>query len=155
MNDTQVRTRLAAAGLDLPVVDAPRSRYVPMRISGAIAFCAGVTSDGMTGTVGVDATTEQAVLAAEHAALRQLAYIESELGSLDAVHAVLRLTGYVACATGFGDAPVVIDAASAVFLTAFGDDGRHARSAVGVAGLPLGALVELEAVLALRGVDRA
>jgi enamine deaminase RidA (YjgF/YER057c/UK114 family) len=151
VSGSTVRSRLIDAGLALPGVDAPRSRYVPLRVHAGVAYCAGVTSDGMTGVVGDDATVEEAMLAARHAALRQLAYVESGLGSLDVVADVLRLTGYVCCRAGFAGTPDVVDAASVVYLNAFGPDhGRHARSAIGVAGLPGGALIELEVVLALR-----
>lgn len=145
-----VRERLSSAGITLPEVSPPASRYVPLKRFGELAFCAGVTSDGNRGTVGIDATLEDAVEASVIAAKRQLAYIERAIGSLDLVSEVLRLTGYVACVPGFVDMPKVLDAASEIFLTAFGEVGSHARSAVGVAGLPLGELVELEAVLVLR-----
>jgi enamine deaminase RidA (YjgF/YER057c/UK114 family) len=146
-----VRARLAAARLELPAVAAPRSRYVPLRRHGDLVFCAGVTSDGVTGLAG-ECAIELARAAARVAALRQLAYLEAGIGSLDAVTGVLRMTGYVACTPGFGGTPEVIDAASEVFLAAFGPaSGAHARSAVGVAGLPGGALVELEAIVTVNG----
>jgi enamine deaminase RidA (YjgF/YER057c/UK114 family) len=156
MSDSAVRSRLQAAGLELPPVTAPRSRYVPLRCHGGVAFCAGVTSDGLTGMAGDGCPVGRAREAAQLAALRQLAYLEAGLGSLDEVADVLRLTGYVACVPGFGRTPEVVDAASEVYLAAFGPEhGAHARSAVGVAGLPGGALVELEAVFAVRAVAHA
>jgi enamine deaminase RidA (YjgF/YER057c/UK114 family) len=144
-----VRGRLAAAGIELPEVLPPSQRYVPLRRYGQLAFCAGVTSDGIFGTAGLDATIEDAQAAAAIAACRALSYVEQELGTLDAVADVLRMTGYVAAVAGFGDVPLAINAASDILLTAFGDAGRHARSAIGVASLPMGALVEIELVLSL------
>jgi enamine deaminase RidA (YjgF/YER057c/UK114 family) len=145
-----VRDRLTAAGIELPEVRPPSQRYVPMRRYGQLAFCAGVTSDGIYGTVGLGATLEDGEAAAAIAACRALSYIENEVGSLDAVADILRLTGYVACVPGFREVPLVINAASDILLTAFGEQGRHARSAIGVASLPVGALVEIELVLSLR-----
>jgi enamine deaminase RidA (YjgF/YER057c/UK114 family) len=147
---SQARARLSQAGIELPEVLLPAARYVPMRRYGRLAFCAGVTSDGIYGTAGVDATAQDGQAAAELAARRALSYVENELGSLDAVADVLRLTGYVACVPGFREVPMVVNAASDVLLTAFGDAGRHARSAIGVVALPVGALVEIELVLTLR-----
>src|SRR5947209_4204931 len=100
-----VRSRLAAAGHALPEVAAPRSRYVPLRRHGDLVFCAGVTSEGITGLAG-ECAMELARMAARVAALRQLAYLEAGIGSLDAVTGVLRLTGYVACTPGFGGTPL-------------------------------------------------
>jgi enamine deaminase RidA (YjgF/YER057c/UK114 family) len=117
---------------------------------GEVGYCAGVTSDGHIGVAGSTVGVTQAREAARWAALRQLAYLESVLGSLDGHIRMLRLAGYVCCDSGFTDTPAVIDAGSDVYLTAFGDDrGAHARSAIGVAGLPGGALVELEVTFAL------
>jgi enamine deaminase RidA (YjgF/YER057c/UK114 family) len=145
-----VRGRLAAAGIELPEVAPPSQRYVPMRRYGQLAFCAGVTSDAIFGTAGLDATLEDGQAAAAIAAQRALSYLEHELGTLDAVADIMRMTGYVACVPSFHDVPLVINAASDVLLTAFGDAGRHARSAIGVASLPVGALVEIELVLVLQ-----
>jgi enamine deaminase RidA (YjgF/YER057c/UK114 family) len=144
------RERLAAAGLALPAVARPTSLYVPVRVFAGVAYCAGVTSDGHVGVVGATAGMPEALAAARSAALRQLAYLEAEIGSLDGGIRLLRLTGFVCCISGFADTPAVIDAASQMYLTALGDaDGAHARSAIGVAGLPGGALVELEATFGL------
>ncbi|MBB5161238.1 RidA family protein [Mycobacterium sp. AZCC_0083] len=147
-----VEHRLAAAGMMLPEVAPPVSNYIPGCRFHDLVFCAGVTSEGATGTVGVDATVEDARGAARVAALRALAYLQQQIGSLDQVHGVMRLTGYVSCGPGVTDTPHVIDAASDVLTTAFGERGRHARSAVGVSSLPGGALVEVELIVALESV---
>ncbi|MGW0816945.1 RidA family protein [Streptomyces viridiviolaceus] len=96
------------------------------------------------GVVGQDVTVEQAQQAAALAARRCLDVARAELGSLDAIKGVVRIGGYVAAGDGFVDAPAVVDAASQVALDELGDRGRHARLAVGVASLPLGACVEIE-----------
>ncbi|MDT5286618.1 MAG: hypothetical protein QOF88_1507 [Mycobacterium sp.] len=147
-----VEHRLAAGGMVLPEVAPPVSNYIPARRLHDLVFCAGVTSEGATGTVGVDATVEDARGAARVAALRALAYLQQQIGSLDQVHGVMRLTGYVSCGPGFTGTPQVIDAASDVLIAAFGERGRHARSAVGVSSLPGGALVEVELIVALESV---
>ncbi|MCU1697607.1 MAG: hypothetical protein JWR34_3670 [Mycobacterium sp.] len=147
-----VEHRLAAAGMLLPEVAPPVSNYIPGRRFHDLVFCAGVTSEGASGTVGVDATVDEARVAARVAALRALAYLQQQIGSLDQVHGVMRLTGYVSCGPGVTDTPHVIDAASDVLTTAFGERGRHARSAVGVSSLPGGALVEVELIVALESV---
>jgi enamine deaminase RidA (YjgF/YER057c/UK114 family) len=145
------RERLASAGLKIPAPPQPGANYLPWRLHGSTLYLAGVASETGGGPV-VEVPVAREVAAG--CALRQLAAVEAALGSLDLVEFVLRLTGYVACAPGWGGAPEVIDAASEVFITAFGDAGRHARSAIGVSGLPTGATVEIEAILAVRSVIR-
>jgi enamine deaminase RidA (YjgF/YER057c/UK114 family) len=146
---SSVRERLTDAGLQLPAYVPPASNYLPLRRHGDLVYCAGVTSDGFTGPVGAHSELGDARAAAAFCACRQLSAIEACLGSLDAVATVLRVTGYVVCEDGFSQTPQVIDGASDVFLVAYGDAGRHARSAVGVRALPGDATVELEAIVAL------
>ncbi|GAB4289643.1 MAG: RidA family protein [Coriobacteriia bacterium] len=150
-----VALRLAEAGLVLPPAPAAVGAYVPARRVDAFVFTAGQLPmrDGAlvaVGTLGLDVDLEIARTCAEQAALNALAAAAS-VCDLDAVDAVVRLTGYVASAAGFLSQPAVIDAASAVLQVAFGDIGAHAREAVGVAALPLGAPVELSLVLHLVG----
>lgn len=97
-----------------------------------------------SGLVGEEVSVEQTREAARVAAGRCLDVIRNELGSLDAVKGVARIGGYVASGQGFVDAPVVIDAASRTILDALGERGHHARLALGVASLPLGACAEVE-----------
>jgi enamine deaminase RidA (YjgF/YER057c/UK114 family) len=151
--ESRARARLREAALELPEYVPPQASYLPLRVHAGIAYCAGVTSEGIAGRVGAELDLEQARTAARICATRQLAALEHALGTLDDVELVLRLTGYVACVEGFGDCPAVIDAASEVFVTAFGDEGRHARSAIGVLALPGNAAVELEAIVALRAAS--
>ncbi len=149
MPDTP-RSRLAAAGWTIPEPYVVRSQYVPTRLHGDVLYCAGLTSPRL-GRVGDEVDVEYARAAARQCALLQLAAIEQALGPLDRVASVLRLTGYVYAQPGFAQSPQVLDAASEVFVTAFGAAGRHVRSAVAVAGLPGGASVELEAIVTVTG----
>jgi enamine deaminase RidA (YjgF/YER057c/UK114 family) len=148
-----VAQRLAEAGLSLPDGPAALGMYVPAVRSGDLVFTSGQLpmADGAllaTGLVGADATPEDARRAAERCALNALA-AASTVCDLDDVVQVVKVTGYVASAPGFSAQPGVIDGASAVLVAAFGDAGVHAREAVGVAALPLGASVELSLVLSL------
>jgi enamine deaminase RidA (YjgF/YER057c/UK114 family) len=145
--------RLAAAGYVLPAPPSALGDYVPAVRAGALVFTSGQLPvvDGAlmtSGVVGSSVSPEVAAECAGVAALNALA-AASTVCDLDAVRMVAKLTGYVASAEGFTAQPVVIDGASAVLLAAFGEAGRHAREAVGVAELPKGAPVELSVVLVL------
>jgi enamine deaminase RidA (YjgF/YER057c/UK114 family) len=149
-----VADRLAEAGLELPPAPQALGAYVPAVRTGLLVFTAGQLPmrDGRliaTGHVGAEVEPDLAGECATQAALNALA-AASTVCDLDDVERVVRLTGYVSSAAGFIAQPAIVDAASRVLAVAFGDAGRHARSAVGVAELPLGAPVELEVVLALR-----
>lgn len=150
MNAT-VGKRLADAGLALPPGPAALGMYVPAVRTGDLVFTSGQLpmADGVllsTGLVGADVSAEDARRAAERCALNALA-AASTVCDLDTVTRVVKLTGYVASASGFTAQPGVIDGASGVLALAFGDAGTHAREAVGVAALPLGAAVEVSLVL--------
>lgn len=148
-----VRERLSAAGFELPAAPDALGSYVPAVRAGSLVFTAGqlpllrgkLVSSGL---VGGEVDVAVAKRCAEQAALNALA-AASTVCDLDEVSRVVKVTGYVASAPGFGAQPAVVDGASAVVLAAFGDAGRHARAAVGVAALPLGAPVEVEIVLSL------
>jgi enamine deaminase RidA (YjgF/YER057c/UK114 family) len=123
--------------------------YAKARRVGDLLFVSGqlpINEAGLLypGQVGADITVEQAQEAAALAAQNCLAVVSDALGSLDAVKGVARLGGYVATAEGFSNAPAVVDAASQQILEALGERGQHARLALGVASLPLGASVEIE-----------
>lgn len=146
-----VSDRLTAAGLALPAAPSALGDYVPAVRVGSLVFTSGQLPmvDGAlftSGVVGATVDPDTAAACARIAALNALA-AASTVCDLDSVAAVVKLTGYVASAEGFTAQPSVIDAASAVLLAAFGDAGRHAREAVGVAQLPKGAPVELSLVL--------
>ena len=119
-------------------------------LSGQLPYVDGALAS--TGTVGGEVSVAEAQEAARVAAELVLARVERDYG-LDRVRAVARLTVYVASAPGFVDQPSVANAASAAFVAALGDRGRHSRSAVGVAALPKGAPVEVEATLAITPAD--
>lgn len=148
----QVEQRLRAAGLTVPSVVAPLAAYVPAVRTGNLVFTSGQLPiiDGklsVTGKVGAEVSTADAVQAAQVAALNALAAIKSVVGDLDKVVRVVKVVGYVASASGFTGQPAVVNGASNLFKTAFGDAGVHARSAIGVAELPLGAPVEIEVIV--------
>jgi enamine deaminase RidA (YjgF/YER057c/UK114 family) len=148
-----VAGRLAAAGLDLPAGPAALGDYVPAVRTGSLVFTSGqlpMVSGTLlaTGSVGAEVDADAACECAARCALNALA-AASTVCDLDDVTRVVKVTGYVASAPGFTGQPGVVNGASAVMGTAFGEAGRHARAAVGVASLPLGAPVEVEIVLEL------
>ena len=147
--------RLAELGLVLPDAAAPSFNYVPVRLPAGIAYVAGQLPkvDGevrVHGKVGGAVSLETARGEARICILQGLACLKQALGSLDRIEAILKVTGFVASAPGFNDQPKVLDAASDLLGQIFGEAGRHARSAVGVAELPRDAAVEIELVVACR-----
>ena len=145
--------RLRELGLTLPSVATPAGAYVPARRSGSLVFTAGQVPfvDGVlaaTGKVGAEITPEQGYELARICTLNALAAVDDLVG-LDAVAGVVKVVGFVASAPGFTGQPGVINGASELLGAVFGEAGRHARSAVGVAELPLGAPVEVELVVEL------
>ena len=145
--------RLRALGLTLPDVVPPLAAYVPAVRSGSLVFTAGQLpfADGAllaTGKVGSDVSVELAVDCARQAAFNALAALAGEVGGLDSIERIVKVTVFVAGASDFTDQPTVANGASDFLGTVFGDAGRHARSAVGVASLPLDAPVEVEVVAA-------
>ncbi|HEY7927435.1 MAG TPA: RidA family protein [Candidatus Dormibacteraeota bacterium] len=143
--------RLAALGLSLPAAQAPVASYVPARRHAGLLYLSGHVSraDGrvVSGIVGGDIELATAVQLARAIALDILASAAAAMGSVDAVAGVVRLTGYVRSAPGFDGQPIVVNGASDVLVELLGEAGRHARSAVGVSALPLGAALEIEAIL--------
>ena len=149
-----IQEKLAELGIVLPTAAAPAFQYVPVTIHDRLAFVSGqLPRQGeaiVTGKVGDDVDVEQAREAARLCILQGLACLEQALGSLDRVEKILKVTGFVASAPGFNLQPKVIDAASELLVRLFGEAGRHARSAIGVAELPRNAAVEIELIVALR-----
>jgi enamine deaminase RidA (YjgF/YER057c/UK114 family) len=142
--------RLAELGLTLPQVVPPLAAYVPAVQSGNHVYVSGQLPmvDGKlpyTGKVGAEVTAEQGAELARACALNALAAIDALVG-LGRIVKIVKLTGYVASSPGFTDQPAVINGASDLFGQVLGELGRHARSAVGVAELPLGAPVEVEVI---------
>jgi len=150
-----VKERLAALGLTLPTAAAPVAAYVPAVKTGNLVFTAGQLPvvDGklvLTGKVGSDVTPEDAKKMAEICALNALAAI-SLVADIDQIEKIVRVGGFVNGAPGFVAIPGVINGASELLIKLFGDvNGKHARTAVGVAELPLNAPVEVEMVVQLK-----
>ncbi|UNX55234.1 RidA family protein [Georgenia sp. TF02-10] len=147
--------RLADLGLELPPVAAPVASYVPavrqgnlVHTSGQLPLVGGALA--VTGKVGAAVGPEQAADAARTCALNALAAVADLVGGLDQVVRVVRVTGFVASDPGFTGQPAVVNGASDLLGEVFGDAGRHARSAVGVAVLPLDAPVEVEITVEVR-----
>jgi len=153
MSETRgVEERLAELGLALPGVVPPVAAYVPAVTTGDLLYTSGqlpMVSGVLpaTGLVGSDVAAETARELAATCALNGLAAAKSVLGSLDRITRVVKVVGFVASAPGFTGQPGVVDGASNLLGDVFGDAGRHARSAVGVAALPLNAPVEVELIL--------
>ena len=149
--------RLRELGYELPGVAKPLASYVPaVRVgdqvwtSGQLPLVEGALP--LTGKVGAEMTTEQAQEQARIAALNALAAIDAEVG-LDNVSRVLKIVGFVASDPGYEEQPVVINGASDFIGEVFGDAGKHARSAVGVAVLPKNAPVEIELIVEIAALS--
>jgi enamine deaminase RidA (YjgF/YER057c/UK114 family) len=146
--------QLAELGLRLPEVVPPVAAYVPAVRSGTLVFTSGQLPmvDGAlprTGKVGAEVDAAEAQDLARQCALNALAAVKAEIGDLARVARVVKVVGFVASAPGFTGQPQVVNGASELLQQVFGDAGRHARSAVGVAVLPLDAPVEVELIVEL------
>ena len=147
----RIEARLSALGIDLPAAANPVANYVPYLISGDLLFISGQISkadDGtlLSGQLGDSVTVTQGQAAARVCALNILAQAQSALSNLDRVAQVVRLNGFISATPQFRDHPQVINGASDLMVEIFEDRGRHTRAAVGVASLPLGCAVEIDAV---------
>lgn len=156
MTATTPSARLAELGITLPTVAPPAGAYVPARRAGSLVFTAGQIPlvDGKpaaTGKVGADdgVTPEQGRELARLCALNALAAVDALVG-IDSVVGVVKVVGFVASAPRFVGQPAVVNGASELFAEVFGEAGQHARSAVGVAELPLDAPVEVEIIVEVR-----
>ena len=151
---TTPQERLAELGLSVPEVVPPLAAYVPARRSGSYIYTSGQVPmrDGAmvaTGKVGGEVTAEQATECARQCALNAIAAVASQVDLTDVV-SVVKVVVYVASTPGFTGHPAVANGASELLGTVFGEAGRHARSAVGVAALPLDAPVEVEILVEVR-----
>jgi enamine deaminase RidA (YjgF/YER057c/UK114 family) len=147
-----VEDRLAELGLTLPEVAAPVAAYVPAVRTGNLIYTSGqlpMVNGALpeTGTVGANVTVDRANELASICALNAMAAIKALIGDLDKVQRVVKVVGFVNSAPDFINHPAVVNGASNVLLAAFGDAGTHARSAIGVASLPLDAPVEVELIV--------
>lgn len=149
-----IADRLARSGVTLPEPAAPVAAYVPAVEAGGLLYISGqLPFDGgelMTGRLGEDRDLEFGQKAARACGIMLLAQIKKALGSLDRVERVVKLGVFISSAPDFTDQPKVANGASELMEEIFGEAGRHARSAVGVPVLPLGAAVEIDAVVAVR-----
>jgi enamine deaminase RidA (YjgF/YER057c/UK114 family) len=144
--------KLRELGLTLPAPPKPVANYVPVVRVGDLLFLSGVlpSREGqliMTGKLGAQLTVEQGMEAARVAVLNGLSIIQHEAGSLDQVKRIVKMVGHIASAPGFTDQPQVLNGASDLLVSVFGDVGRHARVAVGAAELPRQAPVEIELIV--------
>lgn len=149
---SQVEERLAAAGIAIPDVPVPLAAYVPGVVSGNMVYTSGQLpmKDGALaykGRLGESMSPEDGYAAAKQCAINCLGVVKALLGDLDRVTRVVKVVGFVNSAPDFEGQPKVINGASELLQTAFGESGAHARSAVGVAALPLGAACEVEIVV--------
>ncbi len=147
-----IEGRLAELGITLPAAAAPVANYVPTVRSGNMLYVSGQVTlrDGQPqhlGKLGAGMDVAEGAQAARLCALNIVAQAKAALGELDRVVRVVKLVGFVNSAPDFIDQPKVINGASDFMVEVFGDKGRHARSALGVAALPLGVSVEVEAIL--------
>jgi enamine deaminase RidA (YjgF/YER057c/UK114 family) len=146
--------RLAELGIELPPVSPPLAAYVPARRTGSLVYTSGqlpmvAGALPQTGKVGASVSPEDAARLARIAALNALAAVHDLVG-LDAVTQIVKVVGFVASAPDFTGQPGVVNGASELLGEVFGDAGRHARAAVGVAVLPLDAPVEIELIVEVR-----
>lgn len=154
--NSRAEAKLAALGYELPSPPEPVGNYLPAARSGNIMWLAGVGSrlaDGarISGKLGADLTVEQGYEAARWAALNLLSRMKAELGDLDRVSRILKVTGMVNSAPSFTQQAAVVDGASDLFVAVYGERGRHARSAPGMAALPGDIAVICDCVIEIDG----
>ncbi|HEY9021044.1 MAG: RidA family protein [Paracoccaceae bacterium] len=150
-----IETRLASLGVTLPDAPAPAANYVPFVQSGDLVFVSGQISNGpdglITGKLGDGMDVAAGAAAAKACAISLLAQLKAACGGdIDRLVRVVKLTGFVNSTPDFTDQPKVINGASDFLVDALGDMGRHSRSAVSAASLPLGVAVEIEAIFQIR-----
>lgn len=146
-----IEDKLNEIGVTLPEAAAPAANYVPYVISGSYLYVSGqvpMAPDGLQyiGKLGENTSIENGQAAAKLCAINLLAQAKAALGDLDKVKRLVKLVGFVNSTPDFGDQPKVINGASDFMVEAMDERGRHARSAVGVAALPFGVAVEIEAI---------
>jgi len=147
----EIEARIEQLGITLPQAAAPAANYVPFVQSGNQLFISGqipMGPDGLEhqGRLGADTTVEQGQAAAKLCAINLIAQARAALGDLDRIVRLVKIVGFVNSTADFTDQPKVVNGASDFMVEALGDKGRHARSAVGVANLPFGVAVEVEAI---------
>lgn len=151
----RIESRLAELGITLPQATAPVANYVPWVRTGSQVFVSGQVSNGpdgfIKGKLGADMSIEEGAAAARACALSLIAQLKAACdGDLDRLVRVVKLVGFVNSTADFTDQPKVVNGASDLMVEVFGDAGRHARSAVSAASLPLGVAVEVEAIFEVK-----
>ena len=153
MTDAEIETKLAELGLVLPEPAAPVAAYVPVVVAGGLAHVSGqlpfIDNVMVKGRLGDDVSTGEGYDAAQACALMILAQLKAALGSLSRVERIVKLGAFVSSTGTFTEQPKVANGASELMAAVFGEAGKHARSAVGVPVLPLGAAVEVDAIVAV------
>ena len=144
-----VEKRLMELGIGLPLPPSPVANYLSTKRAGDLLFVSGRKCE-LIGAVGSDVDERAANGAARQAMIELLAIIKTDIGDLDRIASIIKLNGFVRSAPDFVRQPMVIDGASDLLVDIFGEAGRHARTATGVAQLPFGAAVQLEMVVQLR-----
>ena len=144
----RVESHLTEMGLGLPAPKVPVANYLGTKQSGNLLFVSARVSE-QRGQVGTDVDADQAKLAARDTMLDLLAIIKVDIGDLDRIVSVLKLHGFINSAASFQAQPRVLDGASELLIALYGESGRHARSATGVARLPYGATLQLDMVVEL------
>ncbi|WP_242895193.1 RidA family protein [Actinomadura litoris] len=142
--------RFTELGLEFPPSPARTGNFVSAVRIGDLLFLSGQGSHDLLGKVGVEHDVEQGYQAAREAAIRSLALVREELGSLDRVRRIVKILGFVNCEAGFDRNPQVLNGASDLMVEIFGDAGRHARSAIGAIALPHDFAVELEMIVQVK-----
>ena len=144
-----IEKRLKELGLDLPRPKPPVGNYLGCKTIGKLLFASGRVSD-LIGEVGTEVTEDQAKDAARDTVLVILSIIKKDIIDLDQIDGVLKVTGFIRSSPGFTRQPKVVDGASDLLIELFGENGRHARTATGVAQLPFGASVQLDIIFYLK-----
>jgi enamine deaminase RidA (YjgF/YER057c/UK114 family) len=147
--------RLKQLGIVLPAVPSPVANYLPYRIAGNLLFLAGQgprddKGNTLSGKVGVDITVDEGYKRARSVGLQLLSTIRTALGSLDRVDTVLKMLVMVNAPPDFKDQPKVANGMSDLFVEVFGENGKHARSAVGMGSLPMQISVEIEGIVSIK-----
>lgn len=145
-----IEEKLRTLGLELPAGTVPVANFVSTAQTGNLLFVSGHISTALCGKLGREVTKEQGYQAARQIALDMLGSVHDALGNLDRISRIVKLLGLVNSADTFTDQPFVINGASDLFVEVFGEQGRHARSAIGVAQLPANAAVEIEMIVEVR-----
>ncbi len=146
-----IEDRLTELGIELPAAKTPVANYLGTKRSGDLLFVSARVSQ-LRGEVGSEVFTDEAYHAAQNTMVDILAIVKADIGDLDTIVSIEKMNGFVRSSPTFTEQPRVIDGASDVLVEIFGEAGRHARTATGVAQLPFGASVQLELVMRMKPV---